>query len=122
MQIQAGAANPIVVQGIVGSGTLIATSDSIVTAYIYDTPPGLAGYSGLSYTIVPPDASQVISIVGFAQIFVSQVDANGNIFGNILGVAGCGNNPNALCGLGSGNGTSINGPTLIPVRLITPGP
>jgi hypothetical protein len=120
VQIQAGSVNPIVVQGIVGSGTLIATSDSIVTAYIYDTPPATVGYTGLSYNTTT-DTPQTVSIVGFAQIFVSQVDATGNIFGNILGVAGCGSNPNAACGLGSGNGTSINGPTLIPVRLITPG-
>ena len=122
VQIQAGSVNPMVIQGIVGPGAIIATSDSIVTAYIFDTPPGTIGYTGLSYDPTGlTDTPQNVSIVGFAQIFVSQVDATGNIYGYILSVAGCGSNPNAACGTGSGNGISINGSTTLPVRLITQG-
>ncbi len=114
-QIHAGAANPLVTQGIVAQDTVISTSDSIVSAYIYDSLG--PGYSGLAYNLVGTTA-QTVKIVGFAEIFITSSDANGNVSGIILGVAGCGNNAGGACGLGSGNGTSINGPTLIPVRLI----
>jgi Flp pilus assembly protein TadG len=90
-------------------------------AYIYDTPPGVTPYTGLTYSTTGLDSPQLVNIVGFAQIFVSQVDAAGNVWGNILGVAGCGGSPGGTCGAGSGSGTSINGPSLIPVRLISPG-
>jgi hypothetical protein len=120
-QIHAGASNPLVVQGVLSQDSVIATSDSIVSAYIYDTPPGAATYTGLTYTTTGIDSPQLVNIVGFAQIFVSQVDAAGNVWGNILGVAGCGSNSGGTCGAGSGSGTSINGPSLIPVRLISPG-
>jgi hypothetical protein len=121
-QIHAGAANPLVVQGVLSQDSVIATSDSIVSAYIYDTPPGGGAYTGLTYSILPSvDSPQVVNIVGFAQIFISQVDAAGNVWGNILGVAGCGGNPGGTCAAGSGSGTSINGQSLIPVRLISPG-
>ncbi len=116
-QIQTGALNPMVTNVVVAQDRVIATSDSIVTAYIFDNAP-----------LVPqsvPGTSQLVTIVGFAQIFVTQVDINattGNteVQGIILGVAGCGSITGGTCGLGSGNGTSINGPSLIPVRLITP--
>jgi Flp pilus assembly protein TadG len=121
-QIHAGAANPLVVQGVLAQDSVIATSDSIVSAYIYDAPPGGGPYTGLTYSILPNvDSPQVVNIVGFAQIFVSQVDTAGNVWGNILGVAGCGGNSGGTCGAGSGSSSSINGPSLIPVRLISPG-
>ena len=110
-QIHAGALNPLVVQGVVAQDSIIATSDSIVTAYIFD-----------GANLVPQlvtGTSQPVSIVGFAQIFVTQVDLNGlntEVQGTILGVAGCGSNPGA-CNTSS----SIQGPTTLPVRLITPG-
>ena len=115
-QIHAGANNPYVAQGIIAQDSVIATSDSIVTAYIYDSLG--PGYSGLAYDPAGlVDTSQTVNIVGFAQIFISQVDANGNVWGNILGVAGCGQNANGSCTAHPG---SINGSTLLPVRLITP--
>ncbi len=120
-QIHAGASNPLVVQGVLAQDSVIATSDSIVSAYIYDAPPGVPGYTGLSYTTTGVDSPQLVNIVGFAQIFISQVDANDNVWGNILGVAGCGSGPGGTCGAGSGSGTSINSSSLIPVRLISPG-
>jgi hypothetical protein len=87
-QIHAGAFNPLVVQGVVGQDTLIATSDSIVTAYIFN--------GTLAPSVPPfPQLSQAVPITGFAQIFVTQVDANGDVWGVILGVAGCGSNPGA---------------------------
>jgi hypothetical protein len=105
-QMHAGAFNPLVVQGVVGQDALVATSDSIVTAYIFDgtLPPSVPPF---------PQLSQAVAVTGFAQIFVTQVDANGDVWGVVLGVAGCGSNPGG-CG-GSG---SIKGPTTLPVRLI----
>ena len=118
-QIHAGGQDPLVTQGIVAADSPIATSDSIVTAYIFDIPPG---GTGLVYNTLGTDTAQTVNIVGFAQIFVTQVDQFGNVYGVILGVAGCGSNSGGTCGLGSGNSQSINGPTLIPVRLITQTP
>jgi hypothetical protein len=108
-QIHAGALNPLVNQGVIGQDALVATSDSIVTAYIFDgtlsppVPPALPF----------PQPSQSIPITGFAQIFVTQVDANGDVWGVILGVAGCGSGGGAC-----GGSSSIKGPTMLPVRLI----
>jgi hypothetical protein len=101
-QIHAGARNPLVNQGVIGQDAVVATSDSIVTAYIYDWSLPLT-----------PATSQPELITGFAQIFVTQVDANGDVWGVILGLAGCGNS-----GGGCGGSGSIKGPTMLPVRLI----
>lgn len=105
-QIHAGALNPLVTNGVVNPNELITTSDSIVTAYIFDGTP--------LQTSTATTVTQPMTIVGFAQIFVTQADpANpGEFLGYILGVAGCGSNPGA-CG-----NTSIQGPTMLPVRLI----
>jgi hypothetical protein len=102
-QIHAGALNPLVNQGVIGQDALVATSDSIVTAYIFDG----------TLSPLTPQPVEPRTITGFAQIFVTQVDANGDVWGVILGVAGCGSSGGA-CG-GSG---SIKGPTMLPVRLI----
>jgi hypothetical protein len=109
-QIHAGALNPFVVQGVLAQDSVIATSDSIVTAYIFDSPTATP--------LIPQTVtgtSQAVNIVGFAQIFVTYVDPNGgDVWGVILGVAGCGSNPGACT-------AAIQGPTTMPVRLITPG-
>jgi hypothetical protein len=106
-RIHAGALNPLVTQGVVPQDTLIATSDSIVTAYIFDNTP-----------LNPLTPTQAVTVVGFAQIFVTQADpaTPGEFFGVILGVAGCGSN-----GGGCGGSGAIKGPTMLPVRLIQPG-
>jgi hypothetical protein len=102
LKIHAGALNPLVVQGVLAQDGLVATSDSIVTAYIFD--------GTITTTSPPPPPS--VTITGFAQIFVTQVDGNGDVWGVILGVAGCGSSGGS-CGRGS-----IKGPTMLPVRLI----
>ncbi len=104
-QIHAGALNPLVTQRVVNVNDVIATSDSIVTAYIWDGQAGTQLRAG----------SQPVNIVGFAQIFVTQVDANGDVEGVILGVAGCGSAGGGAC-----NSSAIQGATMLPVRLITP--
>ena len=107
-QIHAGALNPLVTNGIVAQGAVISTSDSIVTAYIYQPTP-------LNAAPVPTP----VNIVGFAQIFVAQADPNplnnGDVLGYFLGVAGCGSNA------GGCNAGAIQGPTALPVRLIQSG-
>jgi len=110
-QIHAGALNPLVVQGVISQDSIVATSDSIVTAYVYD--------HALLVPQLVPGTSQPISIVGFAQIFVTQVDLSGintEVQGVVLGVAGCGSNAGGAC-----DSSSIKGPTMLPVRLISTG-
>jgi hypothetical protein len=108
-QIHAGALNPLVTNGVVNMNDVISTSDSIVTAYIFDQAP-------LTTSLTLP-ISQTVNIVGFAQIFVTQADPNlGDVDGVILGVAGCGSNPGAC------NSAAIQGATTMPVRLISTGP
>jgi Flp pilus assembly protein TadG len=97
-QIQAGTANPI--PGMT-SGTVISSSNSIVSLPIYD---GTALGGGTQ----PP-----VNIVGFLQVFINYVDANGNPNVTVLNVAGCGNG--VIAGTPPLNGTSP-----VPVRLITP--
>jgi hypothetical protein len=98
-QIHAGAQNPLVLQGVVTQDAIITTSDSIVTAYLYDAGPDLTKVSSLT-------------VSGFVQLFVTQQDAKGDVGGVILGLAGC-SRSNQSCRSGS-----IKGPTMIPVRLI----
>ena len=104
-QIHAGPLNPLVTNGVVNPGDVISTSDSIVTAYIFDNT-----------VLSTSTLTQPVTIVGFAQIFVTQADpANpGEFLGVILGVAGCGSNTGGTC-----NSAAIQGPTMLPVRLIT---
>jgi hypothetical protein len=100
-QITAGTANPY------GANGLIATSDSIVTAYIFDP-----------VTPLTPGVPQTVNIIGFAQIFVTQADpANaGEFIGVILNVAGCGSNESGAC-----DSNAIQSSTMLPVRLISTG-
>ena len=98
-QIQAGTANPI--PGI-ASGSVISSSSSIVSLPIYD---------GNLLTITGTSAN--VNIVGFLQVFINYVDANGNPNVTVLNVAGCGNG--VIAGTQALNGTSP-----VPVRLITP--
>jgi hypothetical protein len=99
-QVHGGARNPLVTQGVVPQDAVITTSDSIVTAFIFNGAP-LAS------------VSQPVTIVGFAQVFVTQVDANGDVWGVILGLAGCGSSAGSC-----GSSSTIKGPTMLPVRLI----
>jgi len=112
-QIHAGALNPLVTNGVVPQGAVVSTSDSIVTAYIFDGPGGTT----LPVPTVNP-IPQAVNIVGFAQIFVTQADPSniGDVLGVLLGVAGCGSNGGGSCGSGA-----IKGPTMLPVRLIQSG-
>jgi|HubBroStandDraft_6_1064221.scaffolds.fasta_scaffold120364_2 Flp pilus assembly protein TadG len=95
-QITAGSGNPLNI-----SGSVITSSDSIVSIPIYDGS-SLGGGSAPSVTIV-----------GFLQVFIQSVDAVGDMTVTVMNVSGCGN------AVPSGT-TALNGTSPVPVRLITP--
>lgn len=100
--IIAGTGNPIN-----AGGSLITSSNAIVTLPIIDTTAGIP---------LPFVASKAnVTIVGFLQVFVNVVNpANGQPNVTVLNVAGCGN----------GATTTVSAPLFgtspVPVRLITP--
>jgi hypothetical protein len=100
-QIKAGTGNPLGV-----SNSLITNSDSIVTVPIYD-----------SLVTLPPGSTPNVTIVGFLQVFVNQVDPIlvGGVAVTVLNVAGCGNGSTTTVGP-----TPLYGTSPVPVRLITP--
>jgi hypothetical protein len=99
-QILAGTATPL--SGL--SGNAITSSTSVVSLPIYDSANTIAG-AGTS----------PVTIVGFLQVFMNQVDQYGNVSVTILNVAGCGNGAGTPVG-----STPITGSSPVPVRLITP--
>lgn len=101
--IRAGSANPLNV-----GNSLITNSDSIVTVPIYD-----------SSVILPPGSTPNVTIVGFMQVFINQVDPviPGSVAVTVLNISGCGNGLTTMVG-----STSMNGTSPVPVRLITPPP
>lgn len=104
-QILAGTASPL--SGLAGNpGSAITSSASVVTLPIYDTAPPVV-------TAAPP--TQLVTIVGFLQVFINQVEQYGNVSVTILNVAGCGNGKGMPV-----SPTPITGSSPVPVRLITP--
>jgi Flp pilus assembly protein TadG len=95
-KINAGAGN-----GIAPSNQVISASNSIVTVPIYDdSPPALTG------------ANLQVTILGFLQVFIDDVDGSGNLNVHVLNVAGCGNQASTTL--------SARGTSPVPIRLITP--
>jgi hypothetical protein len=101
-QIKSGSANPT----IPSAGTqVITSSNSIMSLPIYDNTTGPPPHSLTgSYPVVP--------IVGFLQVFINGVDANGNMDVYVLNIAGCGNDASTTL--------SAPGSSPVPIRLITP--
>ena len=99
-RIQPGAGNPVLIAnpGI----TNVSGSNSIVTLPIYDGAPFSTSAD------FPP-----INIVGFLQVFVNAIQANGNINVTVLNVAGCSNTATTST-------PAVSGTSPVPVRLITP--
>lgn len=97
-QIRAGSGSPLTLPGVgVNSGDVVTTSSSIVTVPIYDGA-ALVGRT-------PP-----VTIVGFLQVFINNIDPVGNVNVTVLNVAGCSNNA---------AGNPVFGTSPVPVRLIT---
>jgi hypothetical protein len=98
MQIQAGAYS----QGRYGvaPGSLLSTSDSIITVPLFEV------------TAWPPP-SQHVTIVGFLQLFVTSIGPSPtDMNAYILNVIGCGSSATG------GSAVSGGGVSAIPVRLI----
>jgi hypothetical protein len=96
-QITSGPSNPL------ASGSVVTSSNSIVSLPIYDDTEALNGSN-----------NSPVTIVGFLQVFINSVDSatSGYVNVTVLNVAGCGESvPN--------NATYINGTSPVPVRLIT---
>ena len=101
-QILAGTANPI--PGLAGNpGNAITSSSSIASLPIYDAANTIGG------------GASPVTIVGFLQVFINQVDQYGNVSVTILNVAGCGNGTGMPVG-----SIPVTGSSPVPVRLITP--
>jgi Flp pilus assembly protein TadG len=99
-QIKAGDGNPLVTTGIVPSGSVITSSNSIVTVPMYDDNPA-AKLNGSQ-----PD----VTITGFLQVFINSVDTTtGNINVTVLNVTGCGT---------TGTATAVTGSSPVPIRLV----
>lgn len=99
-QFQAGTSNPLVGVSL-ASGSPISTSNSIVTVPLYNSTDPIGG-SGNSQ----------VTIVGFLQVFINQVDQYSNVQVTVLNVSGCGNGTSAT-------GTAVAGSSPVPVRLIS---
>jgi Flp pilus assembly protein TadG len=97
-QITAGAGNPLSAQGVTG---FVTTSNSIVTIPIYDSGAGapLAGPQ-------PP-----VTILGFLQVFINQMNPDGSLNVTVMNVAGCSNDA---------TNPPVDGTSPVPIRLITP--
>jgi hypothetical protein len=94
-KITAGTANP----NVALRGDFVSSSNSIVSLPIYDN----------GVTIGP--ATTPVTIVGFLQVFINQVNTDGSLNVTVLNVAGCGNNA---------TNAPIPGTSPVPVRLVTP--
>ncbi len=97
-QIMPGSSNPL---GI--SGTAISGSTSIVSLPIYQHTTLL-----MTGTQTP-----AVTIIGFLQVFINYVNADGSLNVTVLNVAGCSN-------LATGASPFVTGSSPVPVRLITP--
>ena len=115
LDIMGGSNNPNpTLQGASG----ITDSDSIITVPIYDGSPLTPGLGDIPY----------VTIVGFMQVFVNQVDkgAQGTVHATILNVAGCGGGgggaappPDPGTTPPPGGGVIVGpGGSLFPVRLV----
>jgi len=98
-QVQAGTGNPL----RVSSGTVITSTDSIVSLPIYDSTNSL--------TISGNKAD--VNIVGFLQVFINQANADGSLNVTVLNVAGCSNGVSTTA-------PYLTGTSPVPIRLITP--
>jgi hypothetical protein len=108
-QITAGTGNPLN-----ASGTIITSSNSIVSLPIYTTGIGASNSTTLTIT----NNTAPVTIVGFLQVFIQQVNSNGSLVVYVLNVSGCGNGSSGV----SEALTPLDGTSPVPIRLVTPPP
>jgi Flp pilus assembly protein TadG len=99
-KMRAGAGNPLISAGL-ASNAIVTSSNSIVSLPIYDGVP-------IATT------SQAVTIVGFLQVFINQVNADvpASVDVTVLNVVGCGNGTTAPA-------NPVIGSSPVPVRLVT---
>jgi Flp pilus assembly protein TadG len=100
-KITPGSGNPL---SAALSGSVISSSNSIVSLPIYDTTNPL--------TFTGNQAN--VTIVGFLQVFINQVNPDGSLNVKVLNVAGCGTSASTAAN------TAVTGSSPVPVRLVTP--
>jgi Flp pilus assembly protein TadG len=98
-QIQAGSDNPLVEDGLVANNGIVTASSSIATIPIYDGTALGAGNQ--------PN----VTIVGFLQVFIQDLNPAGDPVVYVLNVSGCSNNA---------TNSAVLGTSPVPIRLITP--
>jgi Flp pilus assembly protein TadG len=96
-QIMAGTANA----NVAVRGDFVTSSNSIMSLPIYDS----------SGTLIFAGNQANVTIVGFLQVFVQQVNPDGSLNVTVLNVAGCGNNATSR---------AVTGSSPVPIRLVTP--
>jgi Flp pilus assembly protein TadG len=100
-EILAGAGNPLLAGGVLASGNIITTSNSLVTVPIANF--------GAALTV---GTQPQVTVVGYLQLFIDTINPDGSMIVTVMNVAGCGS---------SGTATSTaNGTSPVPIRLITP--
>jgi hypothetical protein len=100
-QIRAGSGNPMVQSGAVTASAVITSSNNIATIPVYDNTAAIGA-----------GAQPFVTVVGFLQVFIDDVNGAGAVDAHILNVAGCGN------GATTPPGTPVAGSSPVPVRLI----
>ena len=101
-QIKAGPSNPIA-----SPNQVITSSNSIMTIPIYNDWMGAGSPQPLT------GLNPQITILGFLQVFVRNVDSNGNMQVTVLNVSGCGDTASSAT-------PTAPGSSPVPIRLITP--
>ncbi|HVO79606.1 MAG TPA: pilus assembly protein TadG-related protein [Terriglobales bacterium] len=96
-EITAGDNNPFVAGGTVAAGDAITNSDSIVMLPLFDDT-------------IPFTGTGPVTIIGYLQVFIVDVDGTGTVHARVLNVIGCGNSLTGPPVQGSG--------ASVPVRLI----
>jgi Flp pilus assembly protein TadG len=97
-KITAGSGNPL---GAGVSGSVISSSNSIMSFPIYD--------SSVPLTFTGSQAN--VTIVGFLQVFVNNVNSDGSLNVTVLNVSGCGINA---------TNRAVTGTSPVPIRLVSP--
>lgn len=97
-QFLAGNKNPVA--SAIGKDVMV--SDSLVTIPVYDSPGS-----------PPPAPGATVTVIGFLQVFLGRPNAANQIPATVINMVGCGNTAAGAPILG-------NGPSAVPVRLVTP--
>ena len=104
LQIAAGSRHSLVLAGVLTTGDLVTTSDSLVTIPVYDQTVGGGGAP-----------AGPVNIIGFLQVFIDQAFPGGGgpkageFHVTVVNVLGCGN---------SASGAPVSSAAAVPIRLI----